>query len=49
VRVSRLGAQERGADGDLELADLAGEDGVPGAELAGCVREAGLAGEDEES
>jgi hypothetical protein len=42
------GAQERGADGGLELADLAGEDGVPDAELAGCVLEAGLAGDGEE-
>ena len=42
------GAQEGGADGGLELADLAGEDGVPDAELAGCVAEAGLAGEGEE-
>ena len=32
----------------VELADLAGEDGVPDAELAGCVVEAGLAGEGEE-
>lgn len=42
------GAQECGADGGLELADLAGEDGGPDAELAGCVLEAGLAGEGEE-
>jgi hypothetical protein len=35
------GAQQGGADGGLELADLAGEDGVPDAELAGCVVEAG--------
>ena len=42
------GAQERGAHGGLELADLAGEAGVPDAELAGCVLEAGLAGEGEE-
>jgi hypothetical protein len=42
------GAQEFGADGGFELADLAGEDGGPGAELAGCVLEAGLAGEGEE-
>jgi hypothetical protein len=41
------GAQQGGADGGLELADLAGEDGVPDAELAGCVVEAGLAGEGE--
>lgn len=41
------GAQQGGADGGLELSDLAGEDGVPGAELAGCVAEAGLAGEGE--
>jgi RIO kinase 1 len=33
-----------GADGGLELADLAGEAGVPDAELAGCLGEAGLAG-----
>jgi hypothetical protein len=44
----RSGAQERGADGGLELADLAGEDGVPDAELAGRVVEAGLAGKCEE-
>jgi hypothetical protein len=42
------GAQQGGADGGLELADLAGEDGVPDAKLAGCVVEAGLAGEGEE-
>lgn len=42
------GAQEGSADGRLELADLAGEVGVPDAELAGCVVEAGLAGEGEE-
>jgi hypothetical protein len=29
------GAQERGAGGVFELADLAGEDGVPDAEMAG--------------
>src|SRR5262249_53146447 len=32
----------------LELADLAGEIGVPDSELAGCEVEAGLAGEGEE-
>jgi hypothetical protein len=42
------GAQQGGADGGLELADLAGEVGVPDAEPAGCVVEAGLAGEGEE-
>ena len=43
------GAQECGADGGLELADLAGEEGVPDAELAGCALEAGLPGDREES
>lgn len=38
-------AQEGGANGGLELADLAREDGVPDAELAGRMVEAGLAGE----
>jgi hypothetical protein len=38
------GAQQGGADGGLELADLAGEDRGPDAELAGCVVQAGLAG-----
>jgi hypothetical protein len=47
-RPVRAGAQQRGAGGVFELADLAGEDGVPDAELAGCVAEAGLAGEGEE-
>ncbi len=42
------GAQERGAGDGLELPDLAGEDGVPDAKLAGCVVEAGLSGEGEE-
>ena len=41
-------AQQRGAGGGFELADLAGEDGGPDAEVAGCVAEAGLAGEGEE-
>lgn len=49
MRVSRLaGVKERGADDGLELPDLAGEDGAPDAELAGCVVEAGLSGEGEE-
>lgn len=34
------GAQELGADDGLELADLAGEEGVPDAELACCALEA---------
>jgi hypothetical protein len=42
------GAQQGGADDRLKLADLAGEDGVPDADLAGCVVEAGLSGEGEE-
>ena len=42
------GAQEVGADDGLELADLAGEDGVPDAELACCALEAGLPGDGEE-
>jgi hypothetical protein len=42
------GAQQRGAGGGFELADLAGEDGGPDTEVAGCVAEAGLAGEGEE-
>jgi hypothetical protein len=33
-RPVRAGAQQRGAGGVFELADLAGEDGVPYAELA---------------
>jgi hypothetical protein len=40
-RPVRAGAQQRGTGGVFELADLAGEDGVPDAELAGCVAEAG--------
>jgi hypothetical protein len=47
-RPVRAGAQQGGAGGGLELADLAGEDGAPDAELAGCVVKAGLAGEGEE-
>jgi hypothetical protein len=42
------GAQQRGAGGGFELADLTSEDGVPDAELAGGVAESGLAGEGEE-
>ena len=41
----RGGAQERDAGGAFELADLVGGDGVPDAELAGCVAEPGLARE----
>src|ERR1700730_929613 len=41
------GAHQGGADVGLERADLAGEVGVPDAELAGCVVEARLAGEGE--
>jgi hypothetical protein len=44
----RAGAQERDAGDGFELADLAGQDGVPDAELAGGVVEAGLPGEREE-
>jgi hypothetical protein len=43
------GAQEFGADDGLELADLAGEEGVPDAELARCALEAGLPGDRQES
>ena len=43
------GAQEFGADDGLELADLAGEEGVPDAELACCALEAGLPGDRQES
>jgi hypothetical protein len=42
------GAQEWSADGGLELADLAGEDGVPDAELTGRMAEAGPTRECEE-
>jgi hypothetical protein len=42
------GAWQGGADDGRKLADLAGEDGVPDADLAGCVVEAGLSGEDGE-
>jgi hypothetical protein len=38
------GAQEFGADDGLDLADLAGEEGVPDAGLARCALEAGLPG-----
>lgn len=44
----RSGSQERGDGDGFELADLAGEDGVPDAELTGCAVEAGLSGEGEE-
>jgi hypothetical protein len=43
------GAQEFGADDGLELADLAGEEGVPAAEPACCALEAGLPGDRQES
>jgi len=47
--IVRSGAQERGAGSGFELADLAGEAGVPEAELAGgVVVKAELAGEGEE-
>jgi Winged helix DNA-binding domain len=44
----RAGAQEREAGDGFELADLAGQDGVPDAEFAGGLVEAGLPGEREE-
>jgi hypothetical protein len=48
VRVTvRSGAQERPADGGLELTDLVGEDGETDAELTGDVVDAGLAADGE--
>jgi hypothetical protein len=38
----RAGAQQRGAGDGFELADLAGQDGVPGAEVPGGVVKAGM-------
>ena len=45
---TRLKAGPRGKGLRACVADLAGEDGVPGAELTGCVLEAELAREGEE-
>jgi hypothetical protein len=44
----RAGAQQRGAGGVLELADLAVQGGALDADLAGGVAEAGLPGERED-